>query len=115
MGPRQVGKTTLISQLVKHIEIPFIYESDDSASAIGSTWLEEKMDVSINNNYCTNEAWLHLDLSGNLMLAWGLIFYNKIFYELPININTSGYEDGVYTVSIIYNDQIYSYEITIKH
>ncbi len=42
MGPRQVGKTTLISQLVKQIEIPFIYESADSASAIGSTWMEEK-------------------------------------------------------------------------
>ena len=45
----------------------------------------------------------------------GLVIFNKTFNELPININSSGYEDGVYTISIIYNSQIYSYELTIKH
>ncbi len=33
------------------------------------------MDVSINNNYCTNEAWLHLNLSGKSNV--GLQFYWK--------------------------------------
>ncbi len=40
MGPRQVGKTTLVSQLLKQIH-PALYESADAIPAGDSTWLQQ--------------------------------------------------------------------------
>lgn len=39
LGPRQVGKTTMINQLLSQIEIPNHYESADAISATNGTWL----------------------------------------------------------------------------
>lgn len=39
LGPRQVGKTTMINQLLSQLSIPNIYESADAISATNSTWL----------------------------------------------------------------------------
>jgi len=39
VGPRQIGKTTLISQLVRNIDTPYIFESAD-AVASDRTWIE---------------------------------------------------------------------------
>ncbi len=40
VGPRQIGKTTLISQLIKEIDTPYIFESADAVAASDRTWLE---------------------------------------------------------------------------
>lgn len=39
MGPRQVGKTTMITQLVKEIKSPYQFESADAVPASDSFWL----------------------------------------------------------------------------
>ena len=39
LGPRQVGKTTMITQLLSQLSIPNIYESADAISATNSVWL----------------------------------------------------------------------------
>ncbi len=41
MGPRQVGKTTLVSQLLKQINISHLFESADAIPAGGSNWLQQ--------------------------------------------------------------------------
>ncbi|KIA91467.1 ATPase AAA [Pedobacter kyungheensis] len=41
VGPRQVGKTTLITQLVQKITIPHIFESADAVFASDRTWIEQ--------------------------------------------------------------------------
>jgi len=41
MGARQVGKTTMVSQLFHQISMPGIYESADAVAAGNSTWLEQ--------------------------------------------------------------------------
>jgi predicted AAA+ superfamily ATPase len=41
MGPRQVGKTTMVSQLLKKITIPNIFVSADTVSAVNSSWIEQ--------------------------------------------------------------------------
>ena len=41
MGPRQVGKTTLITQLLDKLNIPFHFESADAIPASGAVWLEQ--------------------------------------------------------------------------
>lgn len=41
MGPRQVGKTTMVTQLLEKIDIPCVYESADAVTALGSIWLEQ--------------------------------------------------------------------------
>jgi predicted AAA+ superfamily ATPase len=41
MGPRQTGKTTLVNQLIKKIDIPCIYESADAIPAGNIIWLEQ--------------------------------------------------------------------------
>ncbi|WP_426329647.1 ATP-binding protein [Pedobacter sp. R-06] len=40
VGPRQIGKTTMISQLIKEISAPCIFESADAAAASDRTWIE---------------------------------------------------------------------------
>lgn len=40
VGPRQIGKTTLISQLIKKINLPSIFESADAVVASDRTWIE---------------------------------------------------------------------------
>ncbi len=39
VGPRQVGKTTMIIQLLPQLSIPKVYESADAISATNSAWL----------------------------------------------------------------------------
>jgi len=41
VGPRQIGKTTLITQLVQKIAIPHIFESADAVFASDRTWIEQ--------------------------------------------------------------------------
>lgn len=41
VGPRQVGKTTLIHQLLKKINKPYIFESADGVVASDNTWIEK--------------------------------------------------------------------------
>src|SRR4030042_6634555 len=41
MGPRQVGKTTLASQLIKKVNIPSWYESADAIPGGNVQWLEQ--------------------------------------------------------------------------
>ncbi len=39
MGPRQVGKTTLISQVLEKVSLPYTFESADGISNTNSTWI----------------------------------------------------------------------------
>ena len=39
LGPRQVGKTTMVNQLLPQLSIPNIYESADAIAATNSAWL----------------------------------------------------------------------------
>jgi predicted AAA+ superfamily ATPase len=39
VGPRQVGKTTMVTQLLSGLAIPSLYESADAISATNKTWL----------------------------------------------------------------------------
>lgn len=41
-GPRQVGKTTLVQQLVKHLSIPCHYASADESMLNQESWLEQQ-------------------------------------------------------------------------
>jgi uncharacterized protein len=41
MGPRQVGKTTMASQMLKKISIPYIFESADAVTAANTSWIEQ--------------------------------------------------------------------------
>lgn len=40
-GPRQVGKTTMVTQLLEQLSIPNLHESADAISATNSTWLAQ--------------------------------------------------------------------------
>ncbi|MDR0422299.1 MAG: ATP-binding protein [Proteiniphilum sp.] len=39
LGPRQVGKTTMVNQLLSQLSIPYISESADAIAATNSAWL----------------------------------------------------------------------------
>ncbi len=41
LGPRQVGKTTLITQLLPQLTVPCVFESADAISATNSQWLAQ--------------------------------------------------------------------------
>ena len=44
-GPRQVGKTTLASQLVERIKIPYNFISADAVPSSLSTWIEQQWEA----------------------------------------------------------------------
>ncbi|MDR2968276.1 MAG: AAA family ATPase [Tannerellaceae bacterium] len=39
LGPRQVGKTTMVDQLLSQLSISYVSESADAISATNSAWL----------------------------------------------------------------------------
>ncbi len=41
MGPRQVGKTTMLNQLYHKLNCPVLYESADSVAATNTSWIEQ--------------------------------------------------------------------------
>lgn len=41
MGPRQVGKTTMAAQMLKKVNVPYIFESADAVSAVNASWIEQ--------------------------------------------------------------------------
>ncbi len=45
IGPRQVGKTTLMKQLVKKIDIPYDYISADDITNANTIWIEQQWEV----------------------------------------------------------------------
>lgn len=44
VGPRQVGKTTMVNQLLKQVDIPYLFESADAIAASNSTWIDQLWD-----------------------------------------------------------------------
>ena len=45
MGPRQVGKTTLVTQLAAQVKIDYLFVSADSVAAGNATWLEQQWEA----------------------------------------------------------------------
>ena len=41
VGPRQVGKTTMINQLLSKVEIPYLFEAADGVAGGNTTWLSQ--------------------------------------------------------------------------
>lgn len=41
VGPRQVGKTTLVTQLAKKITFPYLFESADAVASVNTIWIEQ--------------------------------------------------------------------------
>ena len=42
MGPRQVGKSTLIGQVLSKLDAPHLHVSADAVPSSGETWLEQQ-------------------------------------------------------------------------
>jgi predicted AAA+ superfamily ATPase len=45
MGPRQVGKTTLVTQLAARVKINYLFVSADSVAASNATWIEQQWEA----------------------------------------------------------------------
>jgi uncharacterized protein len=45
LGPRQVGKTTLVFQLLEKIQVPHHFASADAIAASNNSWLEQQWEV----------------------------------------------------------------------
>ncbi len=59
MGPRQVGKTTLVTQLTGKVKIDHHFISADSIVAGNSTWLEQQWEAArIKMDQGANEEFL---------------------------------------------------------
>jgi predicted AAA+ superfamily ATPase len=46
MGPRQVGKSTLIEQVLTGLKIPYLFVSADAIANVGEVWLEQQWEAS---------------------------------------------------------------------
>jgi predicted AAA+ superfamily ATPase len=47
LGPRQVGKTTMASQMLRKINVPYIFESADAVNAANPGWIEQLWETAI--------------------------------------------------------------------
>jgi predicted AAA+ superfamily ATPase len=47
LGPRQVGKTTMASQMLRKMKAPYIFESADAVSAANPGWIEQLWETAI--------------------------------------------------------------------
>lgn len=45
MGPRQVGKSTLLEQVLQKLELPFLSVSADAVPNTGDVWLEQQWEA----------------------------------------------------------------------
>ena len=45
MGPRQVGKTTLVTQLAGQVKMDYLFVSADAVAAGNATWLEQQWET----------------------------------------------------------------------
>ena len=45
MGPRQVGKTTLVTQLAGKVKIDYLFISADAVGVTNATWLEQQWEA----------------------------------------------------------------------
>ena len=45
MGPRQVGKTTLVRQVLEDANIPFHFAAADAVPASSGSWLEQQWQI----------------------------------------------------------------------
>lgn len=63
MGPRQVGKSTVVKQVLKDIDIPYQFYSADSVPATNSAWISDCWSAvrSLKENKGWNEAILVID------------------------------------------------------
>src|SRR5690606_37781021 len=48
-GPRQVGKTTLVVQLIEKLGVETHFISADAVAAVGTAWLEQQWEVARTN------------------------------------------------------------------
>lgn len=55
MGPRQIGKTTMVTQLLKKIKCPQYFVSADGAAAFKGLWIEQHWDIA-RNKFKQSEA-----------------------------------------------------------
>lgn len=44
-GPRQVGKTTLIQQVIEELDLPYHYASADDPTSFNETWIEQQWEI----------------------------------------------------------------------
>lgn len=44
-GPRQVGKTTLVNQLLSRLTVPAHYAAADAVMETGSIWIEQQWEI----------------------------------------------------------------------
>lgn len=61
MGPRQVGKTTVVSQLVKKTSIPYFINSADAIAASDTIWLKQQWEIARQKQKGTGEFLLIID------------------------------------------------------
>lgn len=61
IGPRQVGKTTLVNQVIEHLNIPIRYVSADAPGLENAIWLEQQWTLARDLLKDANEALLVID------------------------------------------------------
>jgi len=44
-GPRQIGKTTLVHQILEEVKIPYHFSSADDTFSDNTTWTEQQWEV----------------------------------------------------------------------
>jgi len=93
-GPRQVGKTTLISQLLDRLEIPSHYISADGAGPQGAIWIEKHWEAARHKLLTDDTAELVLVIdeiqklenwSETVKKLWDEDTWNKISLKLIIS------------------------------
>jgi predicted AAA+ superfamily ATPase len=44
-GPRQIGKTTMVLQLLKELPLPYLFVSADGVESSNRNWIEQQWEI----------------------------------------------------------------------
>lgn len=84
IGPRQVGKSTLIKQVLQSTSIPYLFRAADSTSGSNSSWISEQWNTARSRMQTQNlnEFLLVLDEVQKLD-NWSEAVNSHSFFPLP--------------------------------
>ena len=85
-GPRQVGKSTLVKQVLQETTVPHLLVSADNVEETNNAWIGE---------------------------MWAIIFHSEN-YGRTVSVDTSGWESGVYIARAVINGKDVAKKITIR-
>ena len=91
-GPRQIGKTTLVHQILEEVEIPYHFSSADDTFSDNTTWIEQQWEVArLKQKQTNNQSFLLVIDEIQKIKQWA-VFKGKYHPHKVLLVGSGGIE-----------------------